>query len=278
MSSAIALHPLDIPGPSNYNTNGGGTEASTSENGENASNARKRAMSARKRAERFMHEKAPGVATLVAGHEGSIQVGRSGNRLARPKSSKGKRYSRNEVAHLVPDQDGGDELHDPEYQAIKIVERRPSPNAEEDSSASNASSTEDEEENGMEAFSPTRRSFDYNGLRQPSRSYTHRPHTQPTTSYRLNSSGGGLGGSGTFGSSSTAMGNGHMSHMSRSANPSSSYLRPPSVMTHSTDRSSSRRTFTEGPSTYLAPSITMPAVGVQYGAPKAEPYNPVSSS
>jgi hypothetical protein len=202
--------------------------ASSSSKG--GSKVKKTATSARKKARRFMHEKAPGVSTLVAGHPNGYSGGNSNSngsrlssRLAVPnvsssssllpshtasslassssykprglKVSKGKtKYTRNEVATLIPDEEEGiDALHDPEYQAIKLVERKPSPTSRQhkhtsngsntrnhhhlrtnnnngdnadhhssDETSSAASSTEDEEEQGMETFSPTasRRSYE----------------------------------------------------------------------------------------------------------------------
>lgn len=370
--SAVAMRP--------YNTFGS-TEASTSyssnvfnnssNNSDNNSSTGKRngATSARKRAERFLHEKAPGVSTLVAGHAEGLLSSSSTNdnrvgRLGLPlKSSShrhgknGKRYSKNEVAGLVPDIDGGDELHDPEYEAIKLVERPPPPltthsssnnnnnnrsstitynndlngtsngfngvqhksqhddgvdDEDSDMTASVVSSTEDEEENGMEAFSPKNRaanlqatpfgssSTNLDSRRSkpkktgPSRSYRNYTATSAAelhdpasasaaalssaSSPYLNArhSNAVIAGVGSSTTSSGRLGQNLRSYATTSGTGgSTNFLRPPSVNTHSTGRSSSRRTFADGPATYLAPSITMPPINAPMGEARPEGYNPV---
>lgn len=364
-----------------YNTFGS-TEASTSyssnifnnsNNSDNNSSSGKRngATSARKRAERFLHEKAPGVSTLVAGHPEGLLSSSSTNhdrvgRLGLPlKSSShrhgknGKRYSKNEVAGLVPDIDGGDELHDPEYEAIKLVERPPPPltthsssnnnnnnhrsststynnnhNAtsngfngvqhkskyddeveDSDTTASVVSSTEDEEENGMEAFSPKNRAANLQATpfgssstnldsrrskpRKTGPSRTYRNYTatsaaelhdpasasaaalSSTSSPYLNArhSNAVISGVGSSTTSSGRLGQNLRSYATTSGTGgSTNFLRPPSVNTYSTGRSSSRRTFADGPATYLAPSITMPPINAPMGEARPEGYNPVSST
>lgn len=295
MTSAIASRPFDFGSTStpeastSYRTNG-----FSSHSNEDQSNAKRAATSARKRAERFLHEKAPGVSTLVAGHPDGLND-RTTNRLGLPKPTRNtKRYSSNEVAHLIPDQDGGDELHDPEYQAIKLVERPPTLPSDASDNSSIASSTEDEAEEGMEAFSPKKRNALLNSSMNntsigfsssnttvnkhktreaPSRSYRNYRHDLPSTS-RVDSSLLGVGGPST---SNGRLGQSLRSYATTSGNGgSANFLRPPSVNTHSTGRSSSRRTFADGPATYLAPSVTMPPINGGLGEARPEGYNPVS--
>lgn len=349
--SAVAMRP--------YNTFGS-AEASTSYSSnafnDNSSSGSKRT-SARKRAERFLHEKAPGVSTLVAGHQEGILSSSSNDiagKLGIPLKSSarhgrnGKRYSRTESSGLVPDIEGGDELHDPEYEAIKLVERPPppltttqssmnnhihsksstsnlyrngnsagingttniasnqSPQDDDDTSDSTSivSSTEDEEENGMEAFSPknramnlqaapfgssaldSRRSSSKKQKSVPSRSYRnytatsttnrtiHDPSSASSIHRHTNADLAGVGGSTT---SSGRLGQNLRSYAATSGHGgSANFSRPPSVTSHSTGRSSSRRTFAEGPATYLAPSITMPPINAPTSEARPEGYNPVS--
>lgn len=297
MTSAIASRPYDPFGSlsnaeasTSYRTTNGFSSFSNDQ----SSSSKKAASSARKRAERFLHEKAPGVSTLVAGHPDGLNE--RTNRLGLPKPNRhAKRYSRNEVAHLVPDQDGGDELHDPEYEAIKLVERPPAIPSDASDTSSIASSTEDEAEEGMEAFSPKNRnanlinnnvgfssSTTLNGnsrysssskkKEDPSRSYRNYRHDLPSTSKVSTPLAGTSSSNGRIGQSlrsyATTSGNGGTTN----------FLRPPSINTHSTGRSSSRRTFADGPATYLAPSITMPPINGPLGESRPEGYNPVSFS
>lgn len=296
MTSAIASRPYDAfgsslaAGPStSYRTSALNSNGSSSSDPQ--SSAKRAASSARKKAERFLHEKAPGVSTLVAGHPDGL--GERTNRLGLPKSSRkssNKRYSSNEVAHLVPDQDGGDELHDPEYQAIKLVERPPALPSDASDNSSLASSTEDEADEGMEAFSPKNRNAllaNTTSIGFSSSSTTvinkHKKRDEPSRSYRTYSNdpaGPGRGDTSLLGVGGPSTSNGRLGQSLRSYATTSGnggttkFLRPPSVDTHSTGRSSSRRTFADGPATYLAPSITMPPINSALGEPRPQGYNP----
>lgn len=169
---------------------------------------RKRRTSARKKIERVAHERAPGLATMVAGHH---QMPRNTT----------KRYSASEYRHLVPDESR--ELHDPEYEGIKIV-RRPS--------VSTVSSTETSSEISTHLPAHIAPSYERNN-RNASLKLSAPPHDMHSH---------GLVSPGRLKTDKSK---------SLSTNRSSEHS--------GTETRRSMRTFGEGGVTYLAPSITMPA-------------------
>lgn len=119
--------------------------SSSDANGADGSTARdrrrRRTAAARKKVERAAHEHAPGLATMVAGHHHRMSRRTSAN-------SNGNRRSgqQSPFQHLVADDNG--DLHDPEYEAIRIVRREPSISGSSDDSVV-SSSTEEESTNNV---------------------------------------------------------------------------------------------------------------------------------
>lgn len=147
MPSVVSLQPLDIGGSSRSPANSalglgssrplhGPYYASKFDyssygqlsEGPSSSTSKKptKSISSRKRVERVVHERAPQLATLVAGHgDGSLLQAAKDRAVAKVvskgKGKGGKRYSSGEIRHLVPDESG--ELHDPEYESFRMVKQ-----------------------------------------------------------------------------------------------------------------------------------------------------------
>jgi len=149
------------------------SESAASSSDANGSTAqerrRKRTTAARKKVERAAHAHAPGLATMVAGHHHGMSRRTSAN-------SNGKRYSKSEFQHLVADEHG--DLHDPEYEAIRIVRRQPSVSGSSDSSVV-SSSTEEESTANTTPF----RNYRY----QPPPTSNRRPINAPAPSFHTTS-------------------------------------------------------------------------------------------
>ena len=230
MSSMVQLQPLRPPDPSRLGAALSSPNSSGSFPSGSSSKSRPRVTSARKKMERVAHERAPGLATMVAGHH------------HRPKNTT-KRYSASEYQHLVPDESG--ELHDPEYEGIKIV-RRPS--------VSTVASTDTPSE----------------------ASVSHPPQSGPSYQRYPNASY----------NTAVPPQNKHLQGLAAPLR--TTPKRPSSVLTSQLSEPSvaetrgSVRTYGEGGVTYLAPSITMPAVSSRDSisgsgrAVSSGSYNPVS--
>lgn len=227
------------------------------------------------------HEVAPRLSTIVAGQEGLLAKRRAESAVRKQRKTNGlksstlalnnrKRYSSFTSQGLVADESG--ELHDPEYEGIKIVQHRgrdgSSSGRDSDSEVGTSSSEEDEEATN----------YDH----RPSRSYHHRAvgatsHNQHTTIRDINSRytnglGGGLSSSSQHlnAYSSTINNRSRLSNMSTRSSEYSG-----DSVTGGGSRSKSLRNYGGGGVTYLAPSVTMPPTSA-YG--NVEPYNPVSVS
>ena len=312
MPGVVQLTPLDSISESAASSNGAnGGGAPDDDSGRPP--RRKRTSSARQKVERVAHERAPGLATIVAGHNGVFQGRMSGRtRRGSHNGSGAKRYSAPEFQHLVPDESG--ELHDPEYEGIKIVQRKPSSSSTH-SSSSGVSSVSTEEEDttglGLGFTSPTSSS------RTAYTNYSYLPPPQSgrrTTNKAYNTSGASSSGTRHYSSSfnyntGSSLGAPSTSYASTSRIGSmaeaearsmrtvggsslragqSSVLAPPTMRAastssrSSTDRSSRHRNYTGNGVTYIAPSLTMPppASSASYGGSTmtaTEQYNPVRS-
>jgi hypothetical protein len=239
---------------------------------------RKRVHSARKKMERVAHERAPGLSTMVAGHNYTYTFLNN----AAGKAKNNKRYSASEYQHLVPDELG--ELHDPEYESIKIVTRKPSISTIGDA-ASDSEESSDLDESESEASSS--RTGPMPGLGRSHPSYRYVPSYERYRNTSLNATSFGAQQPKTLQGFTTSLSAHHHSSSARSSrsnnssasfNPnissssytsnangsfassrlSATYRRPESTLTGNSGGRKSTRTYADAGVTYLAPSVTMP--------------------
>lgn len=238
---------------------------------------RKRVHSARKKMERVAHERAPGLSTMVAGHNYTYTFL---NNVAPGKAKNNKRYSASEYQHLVPDELG--ELHDPEYESIKIVTRKPSVSTIGDATSDSEESS-DLDESESEASSS--RTGPMPGLGRSHPSYRYVPSYERYRNTSLNATTFGSQQPKTLQGFTTSLSAHHSSSSARSQrsrdssfNPnisgssyasnangsfassrlSATHPRPESTFTGDSGGRKSTRTYADGGVTYLAPSVTMP--------------------
>lgn len=249
---------------------------------------------ARQRIERVVHEKAPQLATLVAGHgDGGLKQAAKdvkdravSNITAGKNKSKNKRYSSSEKQHLVEDESG--ELHDPEYESFRMVQnpsthhsRTSRSNGGESDDGYSVSETSEETEDEAVASVRMKQAELMNGKTslnrpplptssrsgigagQPSRSYRGSSlHTPISASHRTSNAH----------PSGSAFGNilaGSLAGSRRGT---------PSIRSKASDGSDRPEKRTGGV-TYLAPSIAMPPVASSYASSttiQPQAYNPVS--
>lgn len=150
MQSSLAGPVMDGSSPL-ASTSSAASDATATAAASRSERVRQRAENAKKKMQRVVHERAPGISTLVAGHEDtkyslhnkiytyaplrsssnhangysssspSLHLAPPGSSGLGPSSHRRhpKRYSAQEVQRLVPDELG--ELHDPEYERIRMV-------------------------------------------------------------------------------------------------------------------------------------------------------------
>lgn len=301
-NSALGLgssHPLRSPYYKfDYTTygqlaDGGGARSGSS----SAAGDRQRKSAPRRTVERVVHERAPALATLVAGHgDGGLKQAakdvrdRAINAAAKGKANRnGKRYSTQEINHLVPDETGV--LHDPEYESFRIIQ----PSAQnsqysgsvnghaDDDEHSQSASSSDTEEDEEAATARQRQAELMNGktslpasqlAKRPgvgSRHGTDPTSPRPSRSYRVTTASNGTSFRNTPSHPHTS-GLGALVSANRSTTPS---IRSQSSGSDQASRLGPR---SGNGVTYLAPSITMPPAASSYqsiATIQAQAYNPV---